>query len=187
MFHCSVSSTAFLVTWPPFIWESREMRKNFSRVIRCILPCAGYTVDPAPRGIFPIVESFAPAYAPNPDSNRSGLHPPYLSDFSTCGTETWGGKVEWTQDCSQPCFLPGASSCLWGLISKAVSRMGRTMRMEPGFVGGVRTQGWNLSLAVTGSSPGHPEVSSGNVGNLNTDPYGSCWEETGDADGTARK
>jgi len=47
--------------------------------------------------------------------------------------------------------------------------------------------GWNLSLAVSGSSPGHPEVSSGNVGNLNTDPYGSCWEETGDADRTARK
>ena len=112
VFHCSASSTAFLVPWSPFIWESREMRKNFSRVIRCILPCAGYTVDTAPGSVFPIVESFAPAYAPDSDGNRNGPHPPYLSDFSTCGTESWGGKAEWTQDCSQPCFLPGASSCL---------------------------------------------------------------------------
>lgn len=144
-------------------------------------------MDTAPGGVFPTVESFAPACAPDPDGNRNRPHPPHLSDFSTHGTETWGGKAEWTQDCSQPCFLPGASSCLWGLISKAVSRMGRAVRMEAGLVGGVGTQGWNLSLAVTGSSPGHPEGSSGNVGNLNTDPCGSPWEKTGDADGTARK
>ena len=65
--------------------------------------------------------------------------------------------------------------------------MGRAVRMEPELVGGVGTQGWNLSLAVTGSSPGYPEVSSGNVGNLNTDLYGSCLEETGDADGSGGK
>ena len=49
-------------------------------------------MDTAPGGVFPIVEISVPADAPDPDDNRNGPHPPYLSGPSTCGNAgTWGG------------------------------------------------------------------------------------------------
>eukprot|EP00069_Balaena_mysticetus_P007059 bmy_18915T0 len=119
---------------------------------------------------FPFVEISVPADAPDPDDNRNGPHPPYLSGPSTCGNAgTWGGggrpgPTSGPQFPRQP--PEWAEQCEWSqdLWEGSVPR-------------GKSGQVWDLSLAAAGSSQGHPEVSSGNMGKLDLDPPGSCWEK----------
>lgn len=109
--------------------------------------------------VFPTVESFCSSIRPLIQMAQKWTPSPYLSDFSTCGTESWGGGRQsghrtahnllspWSQ------FLPLRSNS-----PKTVSRMGRAVRMGQDL--------WEELGLRAGSLQGTLKWALGNVGNL---------------------